>query len=234
MESEQYMAKQIAKFSMAAVAAFITAIGASLAPAQAATIGFADVVLDYFDSGAGPIPGPYGGTFPGEVSVQFPVPVSTSVVLGDDPGSVVDFLSLPTGSFVTVGFTDETVINGPGNDIFIREIGAAGDRANVFVSSDLSNFILLGTAQDDVTTAFDLASIGFTAPVQAVQIVGLDNQGTSPGFDVVNVQVLPGSIGSAPQPIPEPSSALGLLALGAIGAGKLVKGKQKNKKSIGV
>jgi hypothetical protein len=75
---------------------------------HAAMIGYADVVLDYHDSGAGPVSGPYGGTHPG----SFPVPVSTDVVLEDDPGASVDFLSLPTGSYVTVGFTDETVIDG--------------------------------------------------------------------------------------------------------------------------
>jgi hypothetical protein len=164
------------------------------APAHA-VVGFADTVLDYFDSGTGPFAGPYGGTFPG----SFPVAVSTSVVLGPD-GAVADFLSLPTGSFVTVGFTDETVIDGVGNDIFIGEVGAAGERANVFVSTDFLNFVFLGVALDSASTAFDLASIGFASPVRAIKIVGLDNFGGSPGFDVAFVQVLPGSIGGVPEP----------------------------------
>ncbi len=103
-----------------ALAAATMLAGVAAAPAQAA-IGYADTVLDYFNSGAGPFPGPYGGTFPG----SFPVPVSTSVVL-NGPTSPADFLSLPRGSFVTVGFTDETVIDGAGNDIFISEVGASG------------------------------------------------------------------------------------------------------------
>lgn len=189
--------------------------------AQAATLGFADVVLEFFDSGAGPISGPYGGTFPG----SFPVSVSTDVVLGDNPNPTVDFLSLPTGSFVTVGFTDETVIDGPGNDIFIREVGPAGERANVFVSSDLTTFTFLGIAQDDVTTSFDLSSIGFITPVQAIRIVGLDSFGGSPGFDVVNVQVLPGSIGPGIG-VPEPSATLGLLVVSGLGLSTL-RGKQR-------
>lgn len=154
---------------------------------------FADVVLDFFGSGEGPIAGPYGGTFPG----TFPVPVSTSVVLGSD-GSTVDFLSLPTGSFVTVGFTSATIIDGLGNDIFIQEVSPNGELANVFVSSDGVNFEFLGLADDGVQTAFDLGSIGFTDPVTAVKIEGLDNRGGSPGFDVVNVQGLPGSFNLAP------------------------------------
>jgi hypothetical protein len=194
-------------------AAFGAAMLAS-APALA-VVGYADVVLDFFDSGAGPIAGPYGGLFPG----TFPVPVSTDVVLGPPKAPAAeDFLSLPRGSYVTVGFLDESVIDGAGNDIFIGEVGANGESADVFVSSDLINFVLLGTAFDDGVTAFDLASIGFASPVRAVRIVGLDSLGASPGFDVTFVQVLPGSIGPG---VPEPASWAMLIAgFGLVGAAR--------------
>ncbi|WP_342119259.1 PEP-CTERM sorting domain-containing protein [Pseudoduganella sp. OTU4001] len=193
--------------------------------AHAGLIGYADVVLDYFDSGAGPMAGPYGGTYP--TGPGFPIAVSTSVVLGNEPGTTgfPDFLSLPTGSYVTVGFTDETVIDGVGDDIFIQEVGANGERANVYVSADAVNFIFLGVAADDVTTAFDLASIGFTDAVRAIKIVGLDAFGGSPGFDVMNVQVLPGSIGPAPVPAP------GTLALAVIGLAGLAAARRNKKQA---
>ena len=164
------------------------------APAHA-VVGYADVVLDYFNSGAGSFAGPYGGTFPGAVPGEVP----TSVVLGN-AGAVVDFLSLPTGSYVTVGFTDEIVTNGVGNDIFIQEVGGNGEKADVFVSSDFINFVFLGLAIDNGVTSFDLASIGFAGQVKALKIVGLDAGGASPGFDVVNIQALPGSITAVPEP----------------------------------
>lgn len=208
-------------------AAFIVGMSLTSTSAQAATLGFADVVLDFFDSGAGPLPGSYGGEFPG--GIGFPVPVSTDVVLGNDLGASVNFLSLPTGSFVTVGFTDETVIDGPGNDIFIREVAPQGERADIFVSSNLIDFIFLGTANDGVTTSFDLASIGFAGAVQAVKIVGLDNFGGSPGFDVSNVEVLPGSIGPEPEPVPEPASITGFLAISVLGFSSLMKRQQPRK-----
>lgn len=199
----------------------------SVANSEAATIGFADEVLEYFDSGAGPLSGPYGGTISG--GPGFPIPVSLDVVIGDDPGPTgfTDFLSLPTGSFVTLGFTDETVLDGPGNDIFIQETGGNGERADVFVSSDLINFVFLGVAQDNTTTAFDLESIGFLNPVIGIKIVGLDDFGGSPGFDVVNVQVLPGSIGAAP--VPEPASVT-LLGIGIAG---LLYFARRNQRSAG-
>lgn len=193
--------------------AFAALLLLASAPANA-VVGYADVVLDYFNSGTGSLPGPYGGTFDG-VSGVFPVAVSTSVVLGP-PQSPEDFLSLPLGSFVTVGFTDETVIDGAGDDIFIGEVGPNGERADVFVSNDFINFTLLGTALDSGVTAFDLASIGFALPVRAIKIVGLDNLGASPGFDVAFIRVLPGSIGPA---VPEPATWAMLIAgFGMVGA----------------
>lgn len=187
-----------------------------------ALVGYADTVLEYYDSGAGPIAGPYGGTWNGVTGI-YPIPISTSALLGDDPGyppGVADFLSLPTGSYVTLGFTDETVIDGAGDDIFIEEVGPNGERADVYVSANLIDFVFLGTAIDDASTALDLASIGFTDPVQAIRIVGLDALGGSPGFDIINVQVLPGSIGAPPEAtngVPAPAT-LALLGLGLIGA----------------
>lgn len=157
---------------------------------------FADVVLDYFDSGTGPMPGPYGVTFTEEGASPIG-PISLNAVLGSDPEEEspgYNFLSLPTGSYVTVGFNTGYVIDGPGNDIFIREIGPSGDRAEVWVSTSenptTNDFVLLGIAQDSTITAFDLATLNLTAPVRAIKIVGLDNEGDSPGFDVVNVEVL--------------------------------------------
>jgi len=193
------------------IAAGLAASLALAAPAHA-VVGYADVVLDYFNSGVGSFPGPYGGTFDG-VSGTFPVPVSTSVVLGPD-GPIADFLSLPTGSYVTVGFTDEIIFDGFGNDIFIGEVGAAGETANVFVSSDNSTFVFLGLANDASVTAFDLSSIGFVGNVSAVKIVGLDSFGGSPGFDVGFVQGLPGSVNA----IPEPAAwAMMILGFGCVG-----------------
>lgn len=175
-------------------------------PAVTSTLavqGYADVVLDYFNSGAGvyydgtPIPAPYGGTLPTAGTacpVQFPIPVSLDVVLGGDPGPTgcIDVLSLPTGSYITVGFLDEIVMDRPGPDIFINVPAGPEEKAEVWVSSNYTDFILLGIAVEPMTggtLGFDLAVVNFTDPVVAVKIVGLDLGGGSPGFDVMNVLV---------------------------------------------
>ncbi len=176
---------------------------------NAATLGYADVVLDYYNSGTGTFSTAYGGTYPG--GPGYPILVSTDVVLGNESNTssgFPDFLSLPTGSYVTVGFTDEVVIDGLGDDIFIAEPGSMGERAEIYVSSDNITFTFLGIAFGGGNTSFDLASIGYLSAVTAVTIVGLDNSGGSPGFDVLNVKINPGSIGfGAVSAVPLPAAA---------------------------
>ena len=87
------------------------------------------------------------------------------------------------------------MIDGPGNDIFVKEVGFAQELADIFVSSDGVEFVFLGRANGGGTTELDLATIGFDEPVTAIRVVGLDSGGGSPGFDLLGIQVLPGSIG---------------------------------------
>ena len=84
--------------------------------------GYADVVLGYHDSGAGAIKGPYGGD-----ENTAPRPVSLGVVLGDDEAPLTDYLSLPAGSSVTLGFADEVLVDGPGVDLIVREYVDTGE-----------------------------------------------------------------------------------------------------------
>ncbi|WP_158969049.1 calcium-binding protein [Chachezhania sediminis] len=159
-------------------------------------LGYADVVLDFHNSGTGPIDdAPYGGTY-NETTLagSFPVTVGLGVVLGDDPDATVDFLSLPQGSHVSVGFLDEVVVDGTGDDIFITEIAGNGENAEVWVGSGDGTYVYLGNAGGGTTSSFDLADIGWKGFVNEVRIVGLDTLGGSPGFDVVNVKVLPGAV----------------------------------------
>jgi len=178
--------------------------------AQADSVGFADTIIDFFDSGAGPIAGPYGSDGGGS-----PNPVSTDVVLGNTPST---FLSLPTGTFVTVGFTDESAFDGPGDDIFISETGSGGEDADIFVSGDFgASFTFLGTAGPNGISSFDLSQIGFTDPVNAIKIVGLDAGGSSPGFDLQFVQILTESIGDPTDNFVVPSPTAAAMGLGMVG-----------------
>lgn len=185
------------------------AIPACLAtlPARAATI-VADTVIDFFNSGANPAfpTGSYGGTFPGSFPVAVPLSYATD-------GNPTTFVSLPEGSYITVGFSGGYVFDGPGLDLFISEVGANDELADVYISSDFgTTFTFLGQATTATVSGFDLNSIGYTGLVNAVKVIGLDNLGASPGFDLAFVRGLEGSV------IPEPASIALVgsgLALGA-------------------
>lgn len=180
---------------------------AVLPQARAATI-FADTVIEYFDSGAGTLAGPYGGTL-----ASFPVSVPLTHATDGNAGT---FVSLPTGSFLTLGFSGGFVFDGPGLDVFVSEVGGANETADVFVSSDFgASFTFLGTATTATVSGFDLASIGYTGQVNAVKVVGLDSFGGSPGFDLAFVQGLEGSAVITPQPATIALLGLGLLVAGA-------------------
>lgn len=177
-------------------------------PEAKSAIIIADTVIDYFDSGAGPMVGPYGGTFPG----AFPVPVPLSHATD---GNATTFVSLPQNSFITLGFSGGFVFDGPGLDLFVSEVGNNDETANIFVSSDFGvTFTLLGVATTDTVSGFDLGAIGFTENVNAVKIVGLDNFGASPGFDIAFVQGLEGSVVVVPEPTTLALVGLAFLALG--------------------
>lgn len=177
-------------------------VSAVVAPRTEAAIIIADTVIDFFDSGTGPMPGPYGGTFPG----NFPVPVPLSYATD---GDATTFVSLPRGSYITVGFSSGFVFDGPGLDLFVSELGGNDETASILISSDFGlTFTLLGIATTATVTGFDFASIGYTGQVNAVRIIGLDNFGASPGFDLAFVQGLEGSVVVIPEP-----AALGLLSL---------------------
>lgn len=193
--------------------------------ARAETIGFADIVVEYFESDNGTLSCPegQGGEFPPAATV--PTCVSLSVVLGDDPGPTFDYLSLPQDSFITVGFTDDVIVDGPGEDIFIAEVGDAQENAEIYVSSlfstDPNDFTFLGIADGNTVTSFDLASIGFTDQVRAVKILSLENGGapSAPGFDLAYVEAINYSV----VPIPAAIWLFGSGMLGLIGIARRKK-----------
>ena len=157
---------------------------------------YADTLFEYYDSGEGPMDGPYGGIMPD----TYPISISAEAVLGPDQEDQEDFLSLPTGSYVVVGFSQGSVLDGPGDDLLIQELGPGGETAEVLVNDENFSgpFFSIGIANDQTTTSFDLGAAGYDKPVKWVKIVGLDSLGASPGFDVVNVQGMVGSVNLAP------------------------------------
>jgi hypothetical protein len=123
---------------------------------------------------------------------NYNIPVSPDVVLGASDGW---FISITPGDWVIFAFTDNTMIDGPGPDIAIREIGnnAGQEKAEIWVSAvnDGVQFTSLGIVASqgpgvNPILYLDLADIGFTEPVGYVKVsdgVG----GAAPGFDLDSI-----------------------------------------------
>lgn len=177
--------------------------GNVLSMSIAAGDGFADVILDYFAAGDAAIQEPFGRPVGGSGVTS----VNPEIILGQPPNGLlvssnreVDWLAIPKDSYVTVGFTNESIVDGVGDDILIRTLDpsdAALEVANVFVSADGINFEFLGSVTEGEVSSertLDLAKIGFTKPVVAVRVVSLGSAGSSPGFDLIGVEGVPSSI----------------------------------------
>jgi hypothetical protein len=124
--------------------------------------------------------------------------------IGRPDGNVV---SLPYSSIV-LRFTNNTVIDGEGDDLFISELGSGGESARVWISPNGIDWAEIGIADNASTTSFDLASIGYTQAVVFVRVEGLDAGGSSPGFDLDAIYALPNSIGAPPEPIDEETNLI--------------------------
>jgi len=143
--------------------------------------GYPDIVQAFHDTGSSGMKGPYGGNS----IMELAVPISPGVALGsdDDPDNP-SYLTLSKGSFAVLNFADETIVDGPGADLSVEEIGLNPERAQFYVSSNFTDYKFIGIAKGGVVTRFDLADIGYKRPVRSVKIVSQTNAGASPGFDV--------------------------------------------------
>lgn len=134
---------------------------------------------------------PYFTDLYGGEGYNFPISIDPHKIEGNNDSY---FVSLPTGSYIVLEFTNNKIIDYPGqNDIFVTENGCNNERADVYISTDGKKFVKLGTVDDCYVSSLDLATIGFKDPVRFVKVVGLDLNGGSPGFDLVNVKGLPKS-----------------------------------------
>lgn len=110
-------------------------------------------------------------------------------------GNSFSFVSIPKGSYITLGFTDNTIVDAPNqNDLFIDEIGASSEFADVYISSDYGlNFTFFGRVNGGTNNELDLKDINYTRVVNAVKIIGRDNLGCVAGFDLVRVYGIEGA-----------------------------------------
>lgn len=204
--------------SRSLIAALVAGItSCAIAPQATAAAIVANTVLAEFYSS--PVPpsapsAPYGGESPESSPVAVPVGNAT-----DGNGST--FVSLYTGSYLTLGFSTPTGGLGslpsdgsPEPDLFVSEVGAWGEEADVSISWDFGDtFAYLGVAMAGTVTPFNFD--GLTTFINAVRVVGLDNGGPSPGFDLAFVKGRENGTVVIPEPATMALFSLGLLGIAA-------------------
>ena len=144
-----------------------------------------DAIDRFEDLGEGPLPGAYGQD---EDGVGAPETVDPSIILQE-----AGFLSLPTGTNVTVRYDGQVIVDGDGDDIFVSEFGDEGEKAIVFVGGG-DGMRVLGTIDAGQETGLDLADIDWDGYVTHIMVVGIDSNGTSPGFDLMEVSAASSSV----------------------------------------
>jgi RHS repeat-associated protein len=169
--------------------------------------GFPDRIVEFVDSGLGPIAGPYGkkaDPMPGRrlvVTGIGPEPVDPAIVLGAPPKrpnsppvgvlTDVDWLSIPQDAFVTLEFVDEEIIDGPGVDLIIVPLSqGAGEQAEIYLGATADELVFATTITQVGDVGLDLADFGIAGPVRFVRVKALDLLGGFPGFDLIGLEAV--------------------------------------------
>lgn len=105
-----------------------------------------------------------------------------------------DWVSIDIPEIAVFAFTDNTAIDGPGNDLHIYEVVNGDSSVLIYASKNNRDYTLLGKANGDVE--YDLADYELDSVV-FLKFIGLDNEGNFQGFDLDAVEAL--NSGSAPE-----------------------------------
>ncbi len=124
-----------------------------------------------------------------------PIQVVPEKWLVGPPLSDKSGVTLPPDHWVEVQFRSP-IIDGPGNDILLIEIGPVSEQALIFITDGAGRERLIGIATsgtagsgvDPTEIGFDISDIVLPFEPRAVRILGIDNGGGAPGFDIANVR----------------------------------------------
>ena len=169
-------------------------------------------MLFVFSIGANP---GFAGTIWLDKVISFDQP-SGSSILGGGPENALGpadakSVSIDTPEILIVAFTDNSALDGDGNDIKIYEDINHDSSVDIYASMDNSNYVYLGMATGNVE--YDISNFGKLGYINYLMFVGLDDGGSYPGFDLDAVWALHSGPHTA-VPIP---GALWLLGSGLIG-----------------
>jgi hypothetical protein len=104
-------------------------------------------------------------------------------------------VTLPPDHWVEVQFRGP-IIDGPGDDIKLIELGPVREQALIFITDGAGLERLIGVANsgfagggvDPTEIGFDISGVELPFEPRAIRILGLDNGGEAPGFDIASVR----------------------------------------------
>jgi hypothetical protein len=123
---------------------------------------------------------------------RWPVPVVPQDMLVGPPPSNLSGVTIPIDRWIELQFPGR-IVDGPGNDIQLIELGQVGEQALIFLTAGGKEYLLgQATASSsglDIPTTiyFDISGISLPFPARAIRILALDTGGGSPGFDIANM-----------------------------------------------
>ena len=139
---------------------------------------------------------PQGSIWKGRsVNGRWPVGVAPQELLVGPARSGVSLVSLPEGYWVELKFCSQ-IIDGPGDDIVLVEVGGYRKQADVFITNGAGQEYLLGAGTvvaaghaDCIEIGFDISGISLPFVPYAIRIVGTDTgRSISSSFDLANVR----------------------------------------------
>jgi len=124
-----------------------------------------------------------------------PIQVVPEQWLIGPPPSDKSGVTLPPDHWVELQFRGP-IIDGSGDDIKLIELGPVREQALIFITDGSNRERLIGIANsgstggdvDPTEIDFDIAGIELPFEPRAIRILGLDNGGAAPGFDIGSIR----------------------------------------------
>jgi hypothetical protein len=160
------------------------------APAEEGTFEYPCYLVDAYDADDSCWTG-----MDAEGRYEGPIRVVPEKWLVGPPLSDMSGVTLPPDHWVELQFRGP-IIDGPDDDIVLIELGPSSEQALIFVTDGAGRERLIGiatsgtvgTGVDPTVIGFDISEVILPFEPRAVRILGIDNGGEAPGFDLANVR----------------------------------------------
>ena len=168
---------------------FLLSLG-SAAPAEEGVFEYPCYLVDAYDADDSCWTG-----MDAEGEYEGPIRVVPEKWLVGPPLSEMSGVTLPPDHWIEVQFRGP-IIDGPDDDILLIELGPVSEQALIFITDGAGRERLIGIATsgiagsgvDPTEIGFDISGIALPFEPRAVRILGIDNGGRAPGFDIANVR----------------------------------------------